>query len=240
MRNRLVNDMGPSFGSIEPTTIDGEKQASQDPPYDIRVAQSIKSYYETFAQEYAFSISDSVTGGVQEWLHALIAGVSRDVPMFEIGSGTGRDASYLESLGFTVQRSEIADAFIRRFEEQGIGALKFDVLNDDFPGPQHVVFANSVFCHMTNGQLRKALASVYGALVPGGRLGFNTKSAAVRQNAMVQSEHLPGSRYFSYWPASELRAETEEVGFEVLWCSEGPAVLRSTPWVNLVLQKPPA
>ncbi|MGI5190011.1 class I SAM-dependent methyltransferase [Promicromonospora sp. CA-289599] len=239
MRNRLVHDMVPPFDPAEPTANNGELQAHGDVSDDILVAQSIKSYYEKFAREYAFSIPGSVTGGMQEWLDVLIAGVSCDVPIFEIGSGTGRDASYLESLGFAVQRSEIADAFIRRFEEQGISALKFDVLNDRFPGPQHVVFANSVFCHMTNGQLRKVLDSVHDALVPGGKLGFNTKSAAVCQHAMVQSDHLPGSRYFSYWPASELRVETENAGFEVLWCSEGPAVLRSTPWVNLVLQKRP-
>ncbi|MEU4384957.1 class I SAM-dependent methyltransferase [Promicromonospora sp. NPDC023805] len=207
------------------------------PSHDQIVAQSVKLFYEKFAEEYASSIPDRATGGMKEWLDRLIDGLSGSVPIFEIGSGTGRDAAYFESLGYAVQRTEIANSFIRRFEEQGIDVLKFDVLNDSFPGRQHIVLANSVFCHMTDWQLRSALKNVYDALVPGGRLGFNTKSAAVHWSANLQNERLPGSRYFSHWPPNELRAEVERVGFEVLWWSESPAILRPTPWVNLVLRK---
>lgn len=205
--------------------------------HDQLVAHRTKSFYERFAHEYELSIPDRVTGGMKEWLDTLAAGIPLTAPIFEVGSGTGRDASYLESQGYTVQRSEIADSFIRRFEERGIDALKFDVLNDRFPGPQEAVFANSVFCHMTNRQLRTALGNVHDALVQGGRLGFNTKSAAVPWNTMAQSDRLPGSRYFSHWPPSKLRSEVERAGFEVLWWSERPAILRPTPWVNLVVRK---
>ena len=109
---------------------------------------------------------------------------------FEIGSG-GRDAAYLEDKGYSVQRSEIAGSFIRAFEEQGISASEFDVLNDNFPGEQHLVFANSVFCHMTSRQLTNTLEKIYDALVPGGRLGFNTKSALVPWHKTIANERPP-------------------------------------------------
>jgi SAM-dependent methyltransferase len=214
-----------------------EQQGGALLAHDQVVAQKTRWFYESFAPEYALSIPDRVTGGMKEWLDTFVAGASRATTIFEIGSGTGRDAAYLESMGYTVQRSEIADSFIGRFRRQGIDALKFDVLNDRFPGRQHLVFANSVFCHMTNRQLRRALRNVHDALVPGGRLGFNTKSALVPWSAMAQNDRLPGPRYFSHWPPSKLRAEVELAGFEVSWWSEKPAILRPTPWVNMVVRK---
>lgn len=214
------------------------RQAAVEPSHDLIVAQKTRSFYERFAQEYASSIPEHVTGAMKEWLDTLVSGVPHETPVFEIGSGTGRDAVYLESLGYRVQRSEIADSFIKAFEERGVDVVKFDVLNDSFPGSQHVVFANSVFCHLTNRQLRDALKNVYDALVPGGRLGFNTKSAEMLRNAMVHSELLPESRYFSYWPPDKLRAEVERIGFDVRWWSDRPAILRPTAWVNLVVEKP--
>lgn len=207
------------------------------PPHDVIVAQRTRLYYERFADEYASSIPHRVTGGMKEWMDRFVADVPRATTIFEIGSGTGRDADYLESLGFRVQRSEIAEPFIRSFAAQGLPALRFDVLNDRFPRSQDVVFANSVFCHMTTWQLRRALRNVHDALVPGGRLGFNTKAAEVPWSATVRNDRLPGSRYFSHWPPSKLRAEVESAGFDVLWWSEKPAILRPTPWVNLVVRK---
>ena len=174
---------------------------------------------------------------MKEWLDAFVAGVPQATPIFEVGSGTGRDAAYLEKKGYSVQRSEIAGSFIRAFEEQAISVSKFDVLNDGFPGEQHLVFANSVFCHMTNRQLTSVLEKIYDALVPGGRLGFNTKSAMVPWHTTVRNERLPGARYFSHWPPNKLRAEVERVGFDVLSCFVQPAILRPTPWVNLVVEK---
>lgn len=206
--------------------------------YDLLVAEKTRSFYESFAQEYASSIPRAVTGGMKEWLDRFVANISPGTEVFEVGSGTGRDAAYLESMGYHVQRSEIAAPFLRGFAQQGFDALRFDVLRDRFPGKQRAVFANSVFCHMTNRQLRAALENVYEALVPRGRLGFNTKAAPVSWHSMVQNERLPGARYFSRWPPEKLRSEVERVGFRVLWCSERPAILRPTPWVNLVLQKP--
>ncbi|MBL0885018.1 class I SAM-dependent methyltransferase [Myceligenerans indicum] len=205
--------------------------------HDRIVAEKTRLSYESFAQEYALSIPRQVTGGMKEWLDRFVAGVPLTGAIFEVGSGTGRDATYLESMGYRVQRSEIAAPFLRSFQEQGIGALRFDVLTDDFPGRQQAVFANSVFCHMTNRQLRTALENVHEALDHGGRLGFNTKAAPVPWNSMVQNERLPGERYFSRWPPGKLRAEVERAGFTVLWCSERPAILRPTPWVNLVVRK---
>jgi SAM-dependent methyltransferase len=205
--------------------------------HDQIVAQRTRLFYERFAQEYASSIPRHVTGGMKEWLDKFLAELPSVARIFEIGSGTGRDAAYFESLGYEVQRSEIADSFIGAFGEQGIDALKFDVLNDEFPGPQDAVFANSVFCHMTNRQLRSAFENIHDALVEGGLLGFNTKSAAVSWNLMAESDRLPGSRYFSHWPPGKLRVEVEGAGFDVLWWSEKPAILRPTPWVNLVVRK---
>lgn len=208
--------------------------------HDQIVALDTWNYYEHHAQEYASSIPSQVTGAMKEWIDAFVAGVPSGSPIFEIGSGTGRDAIYLESLGFKVQRSDIASPFIEAFADQGFAVRKFDVLNEKFPEWQQLVFANSVLCHMTSRQVRTALETVHDALVPGGRFGFNTKSAPVSWNTSGADRTEPGYRYFSHWPPSKLFAEVESIGFEVVWWSEGPAILRPTSWVNLVVQKRPA
>ena len=206
-------------------------------PHDAIVAKETRRFYERFAVEYASSIPHDVTGAMKEWLDVFVAGIERSERVFEIGSGTGRDAAYLESLGYDVQRSEIAEPFLKSFREQGVEALRFDVLTDPFPASQRAVFANSVFCHMTARQLGRALKNVHDALEPGGRLAFNTKADEVRWGATVRNARLPGYRYFSHWPPSLIRSEVENMGFDVLWWSEKPAILRPTPWVNLVVRK---
>jgi SAM-dependent methyltransferase len=207
--------------------------------HDQIVAHNTWQYYENHAQEYALSIPSQVTGAMKEWIDVFVADLPRGASIFEVGSGTGRDAIYLESLGFKVQRSDIASPFIKAFDDQGFAVQRFDVLKDNFPGRQQVVFANSVLCHMTNRQLHTALKTVHDALVPGGRFGFNTKSAPVSWNTWGGEERGPGYRYFSHWPPAKLFAEVERIGFEVVWWSERPAILRPTPWVNLVVRKRP-
>jgi SAM-dependent methyltransferase len=156
----------------------------------------------------------------------LVLGVARNAPdgiVLEVGSGTGRDAEALESLGRRVRRTDATRAFVDMQRAEGHEADVLDVLGDalvdDEHGPYAAVFANAVFLHFTPDELQLVLAKVRGALGPGGVLGFSVKVG----DGSEWSEHKLGlPRFFQYWRREPLRALVEAAGFRVVELREEP------------------
>ena len=69
--------------------------------------------------------------------------------VFEIGSGDGTNAKFIESLGFEVTASDTADDFIKATQSQGIKTIKFDAIEDEFPEKYFGIFCWRVFVHFT-------------------------------------------------------------------------------------------
>lgn len=204
-------------------------------------------FYEQHAKEYeAASIpkiekgspyAEKLSVDFQNFLKESLKNTPKDGNIFEIGSGYGRDALYIRSLGYNLQTSDAADSFITRLKKSKLDPIKFNILTDDFPYQCDYVLAVCVLQHFTKSETEAIIAKIYNALKPGGIF-----TLSVRQKAGGKSEwkaNIPGTnakRYFSYWTTEEAKELYARSGYEIL-ATERVGGAKSC-WLEFILQKP--
>jgi predicted TPR repeat methyltransferase len=194
--------------------------------------------YEEHASEYART-AGHVTAGVKAWLDESAAGLSAAARILELGSATGRDASYLRSLGYAVECTDATAAFVALLQDTGLGARQLNVITDDLGGPYDLVLANAVLLHLTRGQLQSVLHKIRKSLGERGRLAFTLKRGKGEEWSNAK---LGAPRFFCYWEAGPLRGLLATAGFtdaRITGCasvrapSDGrPAIV--TDWLHIV------
>jgi SAM-dependent methyltransferase len=95
--------------------------------------------------------------------------------VLEIGSGTGRDADYLESCGVSVRRTDAVPAFVQAQRSKGHAADTLNALTDTLGGPYRMIFANGVFPHFSDGEARFVIDKAFANLAPDGLFAFSVK-----------------------------------------------------------------
>lgn len=110
--------------------------------------------------------------------------------VFEIGSGNGNNAKFIESLGFEVTASDTADGFIEEIKKQGINTVKFNVIKDSFLEKYFAIFCWRVFVHFTKEDAQKVIQfeGVY---------------------------HMGAERYYSYFKQKELDDIIKQTKFKI-------------------------
>jgi SAM-dependent methyltransferase len=88
--------------------------------------------------------------------------------VLEIGSGSGRDADFIESLGGKVRRTDVTQAFLDLQAERGKHGERLNVLTDALGGPYDAVLAICVLIHIERADTDRVLRKVRKALRPGG------------------------------------------------------------------------
>lgn len=146
--------------------------------------------------------------GVQYFLNELTDGQA----ILEVGSGTGADALRIERQGFTVQRTDITEAFLKHMHVSGHKALYFDILEGPYK-KQTAIFANAVFLHFTAEQFQIALNNTLASLTDGGLFCFGMKLGDFEG---WREKGLSGKRYFRFWGLDDLQAVLKSAGFKVL------------------------
>lgn len=99
----------------------------------------------------------------------------KHLPVLEIGSGTGRDADYLESQGVSVRRTDATSSFLQTLRSKGHTADMLDALTDELGGPYRMVFANGVFPHFSDSEVRLVIDKSFDSLAPDGLLVLSLK-----------------------------------------------------------------
>lgn len=130
--------------------------------------------------------------------------------VLELGSGPGRDASYLESRGPRVRRTDAAREFVEMMRTEGHDAQLLDVRRGDLDGPYDAVFANAVLLHLSREEFRDVLERSRRAVVDGGVLAFTLKEGEGEAWSYAKLD-LP--RHFTYWRESEVRAVLDRTGW---------------------------
>ena len=183
--------------------------------------------YELGVDAY-ISGSPSDVSRFKEWLDKTLSHFSKDARIFEVGSGFGRDACYIESKGFKVERSDAKKAFIHVLQQKGFSAQLFNLLADDFTGIYDLIFANAVLLHFTSSEFKTALSKIYSALSTNGIFSFTVKHGDGEEWTSVKVGH---PRYFRYWQMDALTPVLESQGFSVLDCST------DEKWLQLITRK---
>lgn len=187
--------------------------------------------YNKGVQQYIDNTPQTVDGHVKEWLDALFEGVQSDARILEIGSAFGRDAEYIESLGYSVRRTDASSGFIDYLRENGEAAEMLNVLTDMIDEESYdVIFADAVFLHFTKEEFISALKNVHSALLPGGRLGLTLKNGDGEE---ITREKMNADRYFKYWREPELASTLAEAAFKSISINEAI----DGKWLHLIAEK---
>ena len=157
-------------------------------------------------------------------LENLIKDSFASLPMhskiFEIGSGEGINAKYMQNLGFDVTASDIAKAFIEATKKQGIKTIEFNVLDDDFPEKYNGIFSWRVFVLFTESDILNTLNKIYDSLKEDGIFIFNAINREIKKSDeewvdFSGTYHMGVERYYHYFLQKELDSIISKTKFKI-------------------------
>lgn len=161
-------------------------------------------------------------------LHAL-GQISKSDRILELGSGAGRDADWIESNGYTVERTDGSVAFVNYIKSRGRQARALNALKDDFDGPYDLVYASAVLFHFTRSQTSIVLRKVTSALAQNGILALRMKEGNREE---WTSEKMGAPRLMVYWSREALQAEVTAAGLSVI--STTYSEFHGNKWIMII------
>jgi len=166
--------------------------------------------YEARSSEYLAGTVQEVVGPMKKWLDHSLEGLPYDAQIFEIGSGTGRDAEYLQSQGYAVHCSDATQSFVDILSAKGLSVRSLNIITDSIEGNYDAIIANAVLLHFTDEETQLVLHKVLNALNDSGRFAFSVK---VGEGDAWTDGKIGLPRYFNFWDEETLRLLLDEVGF---------------------------
>jgi 2-polyprenyl-3-methyl-5-hydroxy-6-metoxy-1,4-benzoquinol methylase len=171
-------------------------------------AQRTVQSYEESARQYDSLVDAKRPPHIEDALRRLVQSLPPGGSVLEIGSGPGRDADVVESLGAVVRRTDAAQAFVDLMAERGKQADLLNVITDDLGGPYDGVLAMAVLIHLGREHIDDVLRKIHAALRPGGAL-----LVAMRKGDGETS----GDYQTVYWSADRFAARLAAAGLSVEW-----------------------
>lgn len=190
--------------------------------------------YETHVQEYIDGTPNEVSGGVKDWIDRTLDELPNDASIIEIGSAFGRDANYIETIGYSVERTDATHGFVDFLLSQGHSAKDFNLLTDDFDKSYDVVFADAVLLHFTRDEFEFALRKVHAALNVDGRFAFSLKQG---EGERWSEDKLGAPRFFCYWTEDQITDVLERTGFNNNVISYSEFGENYPKWLHIVAKK---
>lgn len=173
--------------------------------------------YDAHIQEYIDGTPQVVQGFVKNWIDTVVAGLPNDARILEFGSAFGRDADYIESKGYIVERTDVTPGFVSLLQSQGHSARILNAISDELNGPYDLVFADAVLLHFNRDETQAVISKVFDALSDNGRFAFSLKQG----NGESWSEDKLGApRYFCYWTKEGIEPLLRQAGFNNLQISD--------------------
>lgn len=173
--------------------------------------------YEAHSNEYIAQTPLAVSGAFKDWLDKTLSYLDNNARIIEIGSAFGRDARYMESQGFKVERTDATESFVALLQQEGYSANIFNILTQDFQATYDLIFASAVFLHFTPDEFNQILKKIYAHLTTHGILSFSVKHGIGED---WEAKKLGSPRYFCYWQKEPLKELLERNGFKLLLMEE--------------------
>lgn len=184
--------------------------------------------YEQQAELYRERTVSVVPAALREWMNDALSGFNTSAKIFEIGSGTGRDAAYIQEHGYQIQVSDVATSFVTMLKDKGWEPVCFDVVQDELPGKWDLVLADAVLLHLTRTEFVLALKKVHASLEDDGCFAFTLK---VGEGETISDEKLGMPRFFCYWQAATVADRLQTAGYSRWEITEHPG------WLHVIAYK---
>jgi predicted TPR repeat methyltransferase len=166
--------------------------------------------YNKSVDEYIKGTPQKVDGHIQTWLDKCITLLKSPAKILEIGVGRGKDADYLESKGFMVDRTDASESFVDFQKQNGHDARVLNILTDGIDSQYDMILADAVWLHFNPEEAKLASKKVRDALTNDGFFAFSVKQGDGEE---LTDRKLNSTRYFCYWQEAEIRLLLEETGF---------------------------
>ena len=124
--------------------------------------------YESGVQQYIQHTPNSRGAVVEHWINVSLEGVHKESKILEIGSAFGRDASYIESRGYHVDKTDATSSFVDILKEKDPSSRLLNIVTDEIDDTYDLVIANAVLLHMNNDETKLVIDKVHRALNAGG------------------------------------------------------------------------
>ena len=205
-----------------------------------KAAKNYLNSSKIVAEEYKESAA-AYKKKVETFIKETFKDIPKNSKILEVGSADGENAKYIQSLGYDVTASDIADDFMKAIKENGLKPIKFNLLTDDFKDKYNAIFAWRVFVHFTKSDSLKALKRSYDALCDN---GLFILSVINRECKKVDNEwvdfpdlyHLGVDRYFNYYSKNEMDEIINKTKFEIIDFRDSVAE-NGIKWLVYVLKK---
>jgi hypothetical protein len=185
--------------------------------------------YNRNAQKY-IELTKSIdeNPNAKSWLDFLTSLIDKELPVLEIGSGSGVCASYLESLGFVVDRTDAVDSFIEYQKSIGKEIDLLNILMNSSPKKYNFILANAVLHHFNPDELQIVLNNIRESLKEGGLLAF---SVNIGTGEEFTNEKMDAPRYYKYWTKETIDPILSTFGFVIIDSRE------TGRWLRMVVKK---
>ena len=171
--------------------------------------RTIQSYTES-AREYDGQVSASPPRYIAGALRRMMKHVPAGGLVLEVGSGTGRDADFIESLGGKVRRTDATQAFLDLQAERGKYGERLNLLTDTLGGPYDAILAICVLIHVERAATDRVLRKIRRALRPGG---------AFLTAVWAGKGQTDGRYHMTYWSRTAFATRLTAAGLTVEWDS---------------------
>lgn len=175
---------------------------------DLENTQRTVQSYEGFAREYDKLVNAKRPPHIEDALRRLVQCMPPGGSVLEIGSGSGRDADVVESLGAIVRRTDAARAFLDLMAQRGKQADLLNVVSDELGGPYDGVLAMAVLIHVERAQVDAVLRKIHAALKRGGAFLVSMRKG---------EGETSGDYHTVYWSRDGFAARLAAAGLAVAW-----------------------
>jgi hypothetical protein len=176
--------------------------------------ETLQTYQDHFDRYIEGTAHETLEHEAQaRWIRDVLTYAEVDDPILEIGSAFGRDAKYMQSLGYAPILTDAFDVAIEHLRDNGHDATKLNVITDEIEGDYKVIIACAVFLHFTESELRDVLVKLSGHILPDGVLAFSVKNG---EGEEWSEEKMGAPRYFHYWSPQTIQPVLEECGYEMV------------------------
>jgi 2-polyprenyl-3-methyl-5-hydroxy-6-metoxy-1,4-benzoquinol methylase len=166
------------------------------------------SSYESYADQYDKNVAIYPGPHDAQGLKRLAEYVGAGGQILEVGSGPGRDADFLETLGVTVKRTDATRRFIEIQAARGKTAEYLDIITGDLGGPYDAVAALCVIIHVPREQTDMVLAKITRALRPGGAFLVSMRDG---------DGETDGNYHMIFWRRDQFAERLEAAGMRLIW-----------------------
>lgn len=198
-------------------------------------AKTLQAYNQK-VQAYVDDLPAEPIAEHKDFMKLALKGLDHSANILELGSGTGRDAKWIQSLGYKVLCTDAAESFLELLASEGLDSKLLDVLKDDFGGPYDLIYASALLVHFDDAETELIIRKAHAALKPNGRFAIRTKEGQ-RDGWTTEKMDLP--RYMRYWDKATLESNLEKAGFRITssYSTGGSKDHRGVPWMYIVAEK---